>query len=129
MNLIESVKYCYKNYSNFKGRATRSEFWYFYLFFYLTIFLLTFISGIIKEGEAMFVIGAIFVLGSLIPFVAVTTRRLHDVGRSGWWQVLGAIPYVNIIAVIVLIFWWCLEGEKKKNFYGPPIKINGRKRK
>ena len=118
MNLIESVKYCYKNYSNFNGRATRSEFWYFYLFFYLTIFLLTFISGIIKEGEAMFVIGAIFVLGSLIPFVAVTTRRLHDVGRSGWWQVLGAIPYVNIIAVIVLIFWWCSEGEKKKNKYG-----------
>ena len=113
MNLIESVKYCYKNYSNFKGRATRSEFWYFYLFFYLTIFLLTFISGIIKEGEAMFVIGAIFVLGSLIPFAAVTARRLHDVGRSGWWQVLGAIPYVNFIVVIVLIFWWCSEGEKK----------------
>ena len=129
MNLIESVKYCYKNYSNFKGRATRSEFWYFYLFFYLTIFLLTFISGIIKEGEAMFVIGAIFVLGSLIPFAAVTARRLHDVGKSGWWQVLGAIPYVNIIGVIVLIFWWCSEGEKKKNKYGPPIKINGRKKK
>ena len=129
MNLIESVKHCYKNYSNFKGRATRSEFWYFYLFFYLTIFLLALISGIIKEGEVMFVIGVIFVLGSLIPFAAVTARRLHDVGKSGWWQVLGAIPYVNIIGVIVLIFWWCSEGEKKKNFYGPPIKINGRKRK
>ena len=128
MNLVESVKHCYKNYSNFKGRATRSEFWYFYLFFYLIIFLLTFISGIIKEGEVMFVIGVIFVLGSLIPFAAVTARRLHDVGRSGWWQVLAAIPYVNIIGVIALIVWWCSEGEKKKNKYGPPIKINERKR-
>lgn len=124
MNLIESVKKCYKNYANFEGRATRSEFWYFYLFFYLTIFLLAFISGIIKEGEVIFVIGAIFVLGSLTPFAAVTARRLHDVGRSGWWQVLAAIPYVNIIGVIALIFWWCSEGEKKKNKYGEQFKKN-----
>jgi len=127
MNLIESVQKCYKNYANFEGRATRSEFWYFYLFFYLTIILGGIISSKI-DVDAVYGIVAIFLFGSIIPSAALTARRLHDVGKSGWWQVLGFIPYVNIIALIPLIFWFCSEGEKNKNKYGPPIKINERKR-
>ena len=54
---------------------------------------------------------------------AVTARRLHDIGKSGWWQLISSIPFVGIIGVVVLIVWWCTEGEKKKNKFGSPIKL------
>ena len=72
---------------------------------------------------SFFVVWFIFALISFVPALAVTARRLHDIGRSGWWQILAYIPYVSIIASIVLIVFWCTEGEKKKNIYGKPLKI------
>ena len=124
MNFKKSVETCYKKYGTFQGRASRSEFWYFYLFVYGTaalLYLLILLS-IISDNTAL-ILGIIFLVVTFIPWVAVTARRLHDTGRSGWWQLTVAIPYVGIICSILLLFWWCTEGEKKKNKYGKPVKI------
>ena len=69
------------------------------------------------------ILGIIFIVVIFFPWIAVTARRLHDIGRSGWWQLISGIPYVGIIGGIVLLVWWCTEGEKKKNKYGKPIKL------
>tara|TARA_E500000178_G_C17038381_1_gene764895 strand:+ start:5068 stop:5448 length:381 start_codon:yes stop_codon:yes gene_type:complete len=124
MNFQNSIKTCFKKFFDFKGRASRSEFWYFYLFSYgivALLFLLTSLS--IIQGSTAWTLGIIFIVVIFFPWIAVTARRLHDIGKSGWWQLISGIPYVGIIGGIVLLVWWCTEGEKKKNKYGKPIKL------
>ena len=123
MNFQNSIKNCFNKYATFKGRASRSEFWYFYLFIYGTIVLSFLLPRLNFSGDTNLFIRLTFVFITLIPMFAVTARRLHDIGKSGWWQLIASIPYVGIIGVVVLIVWWCTEGEKKKNKFGPPIKL------
>ena len=66
--------------------------------------------------------GIIFSFLILVP-AFVTARRLHDTGRSGWWQLTAYIPYIGIIASIILIVVFCTPGEKKTNKFGKPIKL------
>ncbi len=120
MNFQNSIKTCFKKFSDFNGRASRSEFWYFYLFGIIVYFLGMFIA---VQAPFFFAILIIFGFVVFIPALAVTARRLHDTGKSGWWQLTAYIPYVGIIASIILIVVWCTEGEKKKNKYGKPIKL------
>ena len=70
-----------------------------------------------------FAVAIIFALILFVPTLAVTARRLHDTGRSGWWQLTAYIPYVGVIAGIILIVIYCIKGERKKNKYGKPIKL------
>lgn len=120
MNFQSSIKTCFQKFADFNGRASRSEFWYFYLFAILVYFISIFI-GI--QMPFFFAVTIIFALILFVPTLAVTARRLHDTGRSGWWQLTAYIPYVGFIASIILIVIWCTEGEKKKNKYGKPIKL------
>jgi len=113
MNLIESVTTCLTKYFTFEGRASRSEFWWFQLFYVTTVF-----AGITFDGTwntDLFTSGLwenIFTFVLLIPSIAVSCRRLHDVGKSGWWQLIA----FTIIGYILLIYWWCLPGDiNKKN--------------
>ncbi len=120
MDFTQAIRTCFQKFADFKGRASRSEFWYFYLF----VVLVNIIAVVLAlQITFFFVAWFIFALISFVPALAVTARRLHDIGRTGWWQILAYIPYVGIIASIVLIVFWCTEGEKKKNIYGKPIKI------
>ena len=73
-------------------------------------------------NAVFFAVAIIFGL-LFVPALAVTARRLHDMGYSGWWQLTAYIPYVGLIASIILIVIFCMEGEKKKNKYGKPIKL------
>ena len=139
LNLPEAVKICFKKYFNFKDRASRSEYWYFALF------------GVIVYGIG---IGMIFIsykliwllvvisIALIIPFIAVTARRLHDINKSGWFQLL-SVPAGILEAVFhaqkgleilfMIIGWVCAlylfvlyiqEGDRKSNRFGEnPLKI------
>ena len=93
-----------KNYATFNGRARRSEYWYFVLFNAIISFGLDFIGGLISFG----LLGTIYSLAVLIPSIAVGVRRMHDVGKSGWFLL---IPIYNLILALT-------DGEKGENQYG-----------
>ncbi len=110
------------NYANFNGRARRKEFWMFYLFHIIFIFVFAFLGGMISaesdSGFAFILIG-IYFLATLIPYLAVAVRRLHDTGKSGWYYLLTLIPYVG---GIILIVFMAQNGDVGSNKYGPDPK-------
>ena len=81
-----------KKYAVFSGRARRAECWYFYLF----DFLISIVLALISEG----ILFGIYSLGTFIPGLAVSVRRLHDTNRSGWWLLIGLIPLIGGIILI-----------------------------
>ena len=96
-----SISICFKKYFDFKGRATRSEYWYFILFYSIVSFIIS--IGTISIPE-LSIVTFLFYLLTLFPLIAVTTRRLHDRNRSGWWQLMGLLPFVGSI---ILLVWYC----------------------
>lgn len=104
MTFTESIRTCFKKYTDFKGRASRSEFWWWTLFTTVTSIVLNSIN------ENLF--GA-FGLVVIVPSLAVGARRLHDTNYSGWLQLLLLIP---IVGDIVLIIWWA-QAPKEPNKY------------
>ena len=122
MSLSTSVKVCFKKYATFEGRAQRSEFWYFCLFCLLvgivTLYIDISVLGYSVEEEYT-PLNTIAYLAVFLPSISVTARRLHDIGKSGWWMLLA----LTGIGIILLIIWYATEGEKKKNRFGNPIKI------
>tara|TARA_Y100001933_G_scaffold61813_1_gene61992 strand:+ start:138 stop:509 length:372 start_codon:yes stop_codon:yes gene_type:complete len=112
------------NYANFNGRARRKEYWMFYLFLFLFALLAGFVLAILFElGESVATIAAILAvvwyLAHLVPALAVTVRRLHDTGKSGWFYLFAFIPYIG--SLIIFIFT-VIEGDKGDNKYGPDPK-------
>jgi uncharacterized membrane protein YhaH (DUF805 family) len=120
MNFITAIKLCFIRYAQFSGRASRSEFWFFVLFGILGSWIAIIIDTMIlnysweKDGPVYL----IFQIIILIPSIAVGARRLHDLNKSGWWQLL----VFTIIGLIPLIFWWSKIGENKKNKHGIAIR-------
>ncbi|MBE6293284.1 MAG: DUF805 domain-containing protein [Bacteroidales bacterium] len=100
MGFSQAVKSVFSNYANFSGRARRSEYWYFVLF--------SLIIGLIP------IVNLIVGLISIIPSIAVCVRRLHDIGKSGWWLLLCLIPIVNLI----LLVWYCTDSQPGENQWG-----------
>ena len=121
MNFQTSIKTCFNKFAVFSGRASRSEFWFFVLFGLLggiiAIIIDVMILGYPYEENGP--INLIFSVAIIIPSIAVAARRLHDINKSGWWQLL----WITIIGGILLIIWHATEGENKKNKFGPPIKF------
>lgn len=117
MSFIEAVKSFYRNYFNFKTRASRSELWWFVLFNLGVALLLTTIDLSFGTYSTEFNMGlfvAILNLINFIPFIALYSRRLHDIGRSGWWQLL---CFTGIGAFVVL-YWFIKKGEEGSNRFG-----------
>lgn len=110
-NYQKAILTCFKKFADFKGRARRSEFWYFELFCVLLSLLLSFIN----EDLA-----TLAMLITLIPNIAVSVRRLHDIDRSGWWMLIALVP---IIGVLLLLFWAAQEGSQSTNQYGESPKV------
>ena len=109
MNIFESYKTCFVKYADFKGKASRSEYWWFWLIYMIILFGLPILAFITDLQEPTF--GAIALtlawslgsLGLLCPFLAVSVRRLHDSGLSGWHFLWRFIPYVGSLISIVLM--------------------------
>ncbi len=95
-----------KKYVDFSGRADRTQFWYFVLW----SFIISIIISLVSEDLV-----SIYSLLIFLPSIAIGTRRLHDIGKSGWWQLIALIPIVGVIWLIIL---FAREGEKKENRYG-----------
>ena len=138
MNFSQSVSTCYKKYFDFKGRASRSEFWYFLLFYILASMLGGFAIGFLMspygESEMLFVLIIVFVVGLVIPELSVTVRRFHDFGVSGWMYCAFIVPYVisgfiedaqpvlagiiNLGTLVIFLVYASKEPNKGKNKFG-----------
>ena len=118
MNFTQSISHCFSNYTNFSGRASRSEFWWFFLFVMILEFAADIWDYITGYGESGFYIW-IVIAATIVPSLSVGARRLHDLNKSGWLQLLA----ITIIGLIPLFIWWAKEGAKKNNPHGKPIKI------
>lgn len=108
-----------KKYACFSGRARRQEFWLFFLFNLIASIIINVIGGVLAGAtgvDAFAFLGAIYSLAVLIPGFAVFCRRMHDTGRSGWWWLIGFIPFVGFI---VLLVFCCLDSQPGENQYGP----------
>jgi uncharacterized membrane protein YhaH (DUF805 family) len=109
-----------KKYATFAGRAPRPEYWYFLLFNIIASIILGFIDRATGTFNAQMQVGllsGIYGLAVLIPGLAVTVRRLHDIGRTGWWFFIVLIP---ILGVIVLLVFMVTASNAGENQYGPP---------
>jgi uncharacterized membrane protein YhaH (DUF805 family) len=116
MNFTEAVTTVItKKYADFDGRAARSEFWWFVLFNFIVSAVLGLIDNMVFGMPALQVL---FALALLIPGLAVSVRRLHDKGKSGWWIFIALVP---IVGPILLIYWYATAGEPQDNAYGAPV--------
>ena len=151
MNFFQSINYCLKHYSDFNGRASRSECWWFFLFEYIVVLIgeildIGFLSYF-DANQEWGILGTISMVALALPSFAVGARRLHDINRSGWWQLLflfmfvgielddvfstyldagqewGTFETISYLTFIPLIVWWCTKGTKKNNPHGKPIKL------
>ncbi len=117
---------CLKQYIDFWGRARRKEYWMFTLWNVVIIMFLAALEAIGTEiGSDSFasyipmVLYLLYGLFILIPSFTVSVRRLHDIGKSGWWILIGLIP---VIGSIILLVWYCTEGQRCENEWGPDPK-------
>jgi uncharacterized membrane protein YhaH (DUF805 family) len=113
-----------KKYAVFQGRARRKEYWMFVLFNIIVSVVLHILDRVLgtasEAGGGL--LGGIYALAVLIPSIAVTVRRLHDTGRSGWWILIVLVP---LVGWIVLLVFMVLDSQPGSNEYGPNPKEGG----
>lgn len=123
MGLKIATKTVLSKYATFHGRAQRSELWYWFLALLILFFVLALIEGAIVAPllgfdafapDAGNPLSALVSMLIFLPTLAVIVRRLHDIGRSGWWVLLQLIP---IIGGLILLWWYAQPSDKKPNAY------------
>ena len=115
MTFQDSVRKCLENYATFSGRAARPEFWWFALFLFLGNFLLGLLDAAVLPTDVS-LLAPLFSLATIVPALAVSVRRLHDTGKSGWWVLLHLIP---VIGFLVMLYLYLQPTEPGDNEYGP----------
>ena len=113
MGFTQAIQSGFENYTNFRSRASRSEFWYWTLFAILGSIITSVIDFAVLSSE-IGILNIIFGLATLVPGIAVAVRRLHDIGKSGW-TLLAFIPFFGYI---VLLVWQFKKGDESINNYG-----------
>lgn len=116
-------KVVFENYANFNGRARRSEYWYFTLVQFLILISFVILGAVIGSffDSALvglfvgYVVFALYSFATFLPTLAVVVRRLHDVGKSGWFYFIALVPFIGGIWLLVLM---CTEGDSGSNDYG-----------
>jgi uncharacterized membrane protein YhaH (DUF805 family) len=108
MDIKTAVITCLTKYVDFDGRASRSEFWWFFLFQIIVIVVLSMVLSIV---------GSLVSLALLLPGLGAGVRRLHDIGKSGWWIFIGLIP---LIGWLIAIYWAAQPSQPESNNWGAP---------
>ncbi|KAA8995177.1 DUF805 domain-containing protein [Affinibrenneria salicis] len=106
-----------KNYVGFSGRARRKEYWMFYLFNIIVSLVVAIIDTALGLNAILLMI---YALAILLPGLAVTVRRLHDIGKSGWWILISMVPFVG---GLVLVAFTCMDSQPAENQFGPNPKL------
>jgi uncharacterized membrane protein YhaH (DUF805 family) len=127
MSFSAAVRSFWSHYATFTGRSRRSEYWFVQLFLVLTNIAVGVIDLILMDGDVdRFIanggggiVGLVWILVTIVPALAVLVRRLHDIGRSGWWALIGFVPIVGAIVLLVFTVSDSAHGENK---YGPSPK-------
>jgi len=116
--MVEAYKKFWRNYTNFSGRSTVADYWWVVLCNAIIGFVIGFIGGLAGESATSLVtvVVGIYELAIIIPALALCIRRLHDTNRSGWFILMGLIPFVG---GIILIVFMCLKSVDEGNKYGP----------
>ena len=108
----------FRNYANFSGRSSRSAYWFWFLWtVIITLFIEILRASIGGELSPVDIIDLVWSLGILVPGFALAARRLHDVGRSGWWQLIA----LTIVGIIPLFIWFVSAGDSDTNKYGDNV--------
>lgn len=115
---LEAVKRGFNKGLDFKGRAPRSEYWWFLLFIWLALMVLSALVGGAAGPDASEGVVALAVLAAAVPLLAAATRRLHDTGRRGAWLLIALVPLIGLLILLVLL---AAEGERRANEFGPPV--------
>ncbi len=111
-----------QNYTNFKGRARRKEFWMFYLYNLIIAAVISGIDSLLGFRFGLGYLTLIYFIFLLVPYIALCVRRLHDIGKKGTWLFVGFIPLVGAIWLLVFMV---TEGQAFTNEYGPnPKELN-----
>ena len=117
MDFVTAVKTCIlQKYMDFNGRAIRSEYWWFALFYLVPNVICSVLDELVFGGLP--VLQVILLISLLLPIISVTIRRLHDTDRSGWWLLLVLVP---VIGTVVLLIFMCLRGTSGPNRFGPDL--------
>ncbi len=108
----------WKQFGDFSGRSQRSAYWYFLLFNMVIAFALSFLDGFLGLAGDLGIgpLYGLYFLAVLIPGLAVSIRRLHDTGRTGWWYLMIFVPFFG---AIVLLVFFCQDSQPGDNQYGP----------
>ena len=116
MNMVQAVKSVFRNYADFRGRASRSEYWWYNLAYFIFVLILSLLTiTLLDEGP---LIRAAFSLILFVPTLAVSVRRLHDLDKSGW-NVLWGFTIIGLI--FPLLVWYIRRGTEGYNRFGPPV--------
>lgn len=106
-----------RRYAEFSGRSRRKEYWFFTLFFVLGSFAavaIDMVTGTLDEDTGIGVVGSLLTLGLLLPSPAVTVRRLHDTGLSGWWVLLFFVPLIGLVGFYFMV----KDGDRGDHRFG-----------
>src|SRR5262245_3816835 len=115
MSFGDAVRSGFDNYVTFDGRASRPAFWWWVLFQVIVLAVAYIISQGIFDSLILYYLAA---LALFLPSLAIQWRRLHDTGRSGWWWLIGFVPFIGWI---VLLIFYLQQSDEGANEYGPPM--------
>ena len=119
ISFVDSIKICMQGFVKCEGRARRSEFWWFYMVCTIIMVFLSFFIGV--GGTGYFIFWLIVDIVIYIPIISASTRRLHDIGMTGFYNLLMLIPF----GIFVLWYFWSIDSHRTNNIYGPATKYGG----